>query len=334
MKIRALTAPSARSGLSFSEMDVNPDGEHDVVIRVTHCGICHSDIHMIDNDWGMSNYPLVPGHEVVGIVEETGRAITHLRSGDRVGFGWQRGACLQCADCLGGNENLCDASQGTITHGYGGFASHLVADGRFAFPLPEGIPSVSAGPLLCAGITVYGGLRSAGMRGGQRIGVIGIGGLGHLAVAFARALGNEVVAFTTSEDKAKSAVDLGAHEAVVHRDGEFDRPPGKPCDIILSTAPASIATSAFVNLLASDGTLCFVGVPDKPLSIDLFPLLVKRRRIMASPIGGRSMITSMLRDADRFGVAPVVETFPMCKADEALEKVRSNRVRYRAVLVA
>ncbi len=310
-----------------------PLGAHECLIEVKACGICHSDIHMIDNDWGMANYPVVPGHEVVGEVRELGPEVHHLRRGQRVGVGWQRSACLQCPDCLKGNENLCNENRAVIVHGYGGFADHVVVDSRFAFPLPDELSSDTAGPLLCGGITVYAALRTAGMGSGQRIGVIGIGGLGHLAVQFAARLGNRVTLFTTSADKAELAARLGVHEVVVTKSGEPPRAT-KPLDILLSTAPANLDWAAYLNLLDSDGTLALVGVPSEPLTVPLWPLLLKRRRILASPIGGRARMTEMLHTAADFGIEPIVERFAMADVNTALQRVRSNAVRYRAVLTA
>jgi len=333
MNLHTFAATSIGANLEPKSIEVEPNGTTDIVIKVTHCGICHSDLHMIDNDWGMSNYPLVPGHEVVGEVVELGSQIKHLKKGQRVGVGWQRSACLQCDDCLNGNENLCDENQSTIGNGYGGFADHLIIDGRFAFALPDGVESKHAGPLMCGGITVYSALRHAGMTSGQRIGVIGIGGLGHMAVKFASQLGNEVVAFTTSADKFDEAASYGASEAVnVKEENAFEKLQRKPLDIIISTVPASIDANAYVNLLASDGTLTFVGVPEKPLEIELFPLLMKRRRIMASPIGGRGIMRDMLKVCDTHGVRPVIEEFAMKDVNTAMKKVRDGSVRYRAVL--
>ena len=307
---------------------------HEVLVRVRACGICHSDLHMMDNDWQMTTYPLVPGHEIVGEVVEAGSAVTHLKTGTRVGVGWQRSACLHCEDCLRGNENLCNEMTGVITHGHGGFADYLVMDSRFCFPLPEDISTESAGPLLCGGITVYAGLRHAGMSSGQRIGVIGVGGLGHMAVQFASKLGNVVTVFTTSEDKAREAARLGAHHAILVRGNELSQTPKRPFHLILCTAPASISSELYLNLLAADGTLCYVGVPSEPLSIPLFPLLVKRRRVMSSPIGGRAMMREMLETAAQFGVRPTIEKFPFGAVNRAIEKVRNNTIRYRAVLLA
>jgi uncharacterized zinc-type alcohol dehydrogenase-like protein len=313
--------------------EMGDPGSREVVIRVVTCGICHSDLHAIDNDWQMSEYPLVPGHEVVGVVEEVGSEVTHLRTGQRVGVGWLQNACLHCHECLHGNENLCSEGEALIFDGYGGFADYVKVDSHFAFPLPDGISDESAGPLLCGGITVFSGLREAGMTSGQRIGVIGVGGLGHMAVQFASKLGNRVTVFTTSDDKARFASELGAHEAIVV-DGRTPPKLESRFDIILSTAPADLDWNAYLQLLASDGTLNFVGVPPSNVEFPIFSLLPKRRRVMASPTGGRADIVDMLKVANDFEIAPVTETFPMKEVNRAIEKVRKNQVRYRAVVCA
>lgn len=331
MAIHALAALERGAPLQPFSYDAPALKPHDVLLRVRACGICHSDVHMIDNDWGISRYPLVPGHEVVAEVVETGAAVEGLRPGSRVGVGWQRAADLTCEDCLHGDENLCSRAEGVITHGYGGFADALVVDARFCFPLPDGIPDEAAGPLLCGGATVFAGLRNAGLSSGQRVGVIGVGGLGHLAVQFAARLGNEVTIFTTSRDKAEAAAKLGARDAVVTAPGE--RPQTKArFDILLNTAPVHQDWNAYLRLLRAHGTLSFVGVPGGPAAIDLNQLLMKQRKVTASNIGSRGAITDMLRVADRFGVVPLVETFPLADAEKALGKVRDNAVRYRAVL--
>ncbi len=306
---------------------------NEVLLRVLACGLCHSDVHMIQNDWDTSTYPLVPGHEVVGEVRENGSSFNHLKIGQRVGVGWQRSACLHCRDCLRGNENLCTENTGLITHGHGGFADHLVVDGRFCFPLEKTLPTEFAGPLMCGGITVYSGLRSAGMTSGQRIGIIGVGGLGHLAVQFASKLGNSVTVFTTSDEKAEQASRLGACDAVIVRRGELSQSPSRLFDIILSTVPTSIPSEVYLNLLDSDGTLCFVGVPSEPMEVPLLPLLAKRRRVMGSPIGGRAIMCEMLEAAARFGVQPMIEKFPLSEVNTAISKLHRNLIRYRAVLI-
>lgn len=335
MNINAMAAIEAKKKLTAWSFEAGRLAAFDCVVKVTCCGICHSDLHMIDNDWGFSRYPLVPGHEIVGEVIELGPQVTHIKKGDRVGIGWQSGACLHCDDCLNGNENLCAENKGVISHGYGGFADHVQIDSRFCFVIPKNISSEVAGPLMCGGITVYGALRHAGMTSGQEIGVIGVGGLGHMAVQFAARLGNRVTAFTTSKDKAEFAAKMGAHDAIVTASGA-PKPPKRGFDIIISTVPVNLDHNPYVDMLRADGTLTFVGFPAPTtlVNIALAKLLFKRRRIMASPIGGRGLIRDMLDVADRFGVVPVIEKFPLQQCNEALQKVRDNKVRYRAVLMA
>lgn len=332
MQINALAAHQKGDSLKPYSFDAGEVQNYDCSIKVLACGICHSDLHVIDNDWGNSRYPVVAGHEVIGEVIELGSQVQHLKVGDRVGVGWQMSSCLQCPDCLKGNENLCNQNKGLIVDGYGGFADYLKIDSRFAFPIPAGIATEVAGPLLCGGITVYSALRHAGMSSGQEIGVIGIGGLGHMAVQFASKLGNKVTVFTTSQDKADFATQLGATHVVVVPPGQSPPAPTRLLDIIISTVPQSLDWAAYLEYLNSDGTFTMVGVPNDPINLPLWPLLTKRRRFMASPIGGRAMIIEMLSVADRFGIKPIVETFPLQQVNEAMQRVRDNKVRYRAVL--
>ena len=332
MQIQGLAAKSPGAKLEPYGYEAESPRDFHCIIKVLACGICHSDIHMVDNDWEMSDYPIIPGHEVIGEVVEVGPQVNQIKVGDRVGVGWQRTSCLHCQDCLRGNENLCDEMQPLIATGPGGFADYLKMDSRFVFPIPEGIKTDVAGPLLCGGITVYSALRYAGMGSGLEIGVIGVGGLGHMAVQFASKLGNRVTVFTTSKDKAEFAHQLGADETVIVEKNQSPSAPSQPLNILLSTVPVSIDWASYVNFLDSDGVLTVVGVPDAPLTIPVFPLLMKRRRILASPIGGRAMMRDMLSVAERYQIEPLIETFPMEKANEAMEKVRNNQVRYRAVL--
>ena len=332
IQVQAKAAKSAGASLESYQFEIDSPQEFDCLIKVKSCGICHSDVHIIDNDWGVSHYPAVPGHEVIGEVLEIGSQVNHLQVGDLVGVGWQKSACLQCRQCLQGNENLCSQNKALIVAGYGGFASHLLTDSRFVFSIPKGIDPTHAGPLLCGGITVYSALRHAGMTSGQDIGIIGIGGLGHLAVQFAQRLGNRVTVFTTSEDKAEFAKQQGADRAIVVPRGESPPPPEQPLQILLSTVPANLDWPAYINYLDADGTLTFVGITDAPLNIPIFSLLALRRRIMASPIGGRAILMDMLDVAAQYGIKPVIETFPLEDVNEAIDRVRSNKVRYRAIL--
>jgi alcohol/geraniol dehydrogenase (NADP+) len=313
--------------------ETGPLGPHEATVRVLACGLCHSDVHMVDDDWRRARYPLVPGHEVVGQVVEVGGQVRHLKVGDRVGIGWQHSACLQCPDCLRGDENLCDGAEGMIVEHRGGFGEFTRADARFCFPLPHGLATEEAGPLLCGGVTVYSALVAAGMTSGQEIGVIGVGGLGHLAVQFAARLGNRVTVYTTSPDKAGFAASLGASDAIPMDGPTPARRPVRPLDILIGTVPADLDWGAFVEHLGSYGTLTFVGVPPKALSIHAGQLMGRRRRITASPIGGRADMVRMLHLAAVHGIAPIVETFPMEAVNDAIRKVRENTVRYRAVLL-
>lgn len=333
MTVNTRAALSKGAELQPWSYELGPVGPYEATVRVLACGVCHSDIHMVDDDWRRAAYPLVPGHEVVGQVVDVGTEVRHLKVGDRVGIGWQHSACLQCPDCLRGDENLCDGAQGMIVEHRGGFADYTRADARFCFPLPHGLSTEEAGPLLCGGITVYSALKAAGMSSGQEIGVIGVGGLGHLAVQFAARLGNRVTVYTTSPDKAGFAASLGASEAIVMDGRTPSRRPVRPLDIIVGTVPADLDWPVFVDHLGSYGTLTFVGVPPKPLTIHAGLLLGRRKRITASPIGGRSDMMRMLHLAAIHGIAPIVETFPLQDVNAAIRRVRDNAVRYRAVLV-
>ncbi len=334
MKVHALAAYGPGETLRPFEYETGPVEGHQVLLKVDACGLCHSDIHVIDNDWGGPTFPVVPGHEAVGTVVEVGPAVTHLHPGDRVGVGWQSGACLHCQDCLRGDAQMCEVdNRATIIHQYGGFGDHLLVDSHFAFPIPDGLGSDIAGPLLCGGITVYSGLRHAGMTGGQEIGVVGIGGLGHLAVQFAAKLGNRVTVFTSSPDKAEFAARLGAHEAViVGRDGTVPDKPSRRLNIIIDTVAAAKDYNAYLNCLDSDGVFNLVGIPNDPIELSVFAFQDKRRRIMGSPIGSPAEIREMLALCAQYGIAPLVETFPSERANDAIQRVRDNKVRYRAVL--
>jgi len=331
MQVQGWAAFAPRAPLQPLEYPLAVGAPHEVLVEVEACGLCHSDVHMIDNDWRMSTYPLVPGHEVVGKVVAKGEAVEGLSLGQRVGIGWQASACMTCPQCLAGNENLCDQHQGLIVGGKGGFATHVKVDGRFAFPFPENLP-VEAGPLLCGGITVYSALRHAGMSSGQRIGVIGLGGLGHLAVLFASRLGNEVTVFTTTAQKAKEAERLGASWTVVVPPGGSPPSPQRRLSVLISTVPYPQDWVAYLNWLDADGTLVLVAGGPEPISVPFWALLGKRRRIMASPIGGRAILREMLDVAARLQVLPQVEVFPMTQVNEAIARLRANQLRFRAVL--
>ncbi|HTV82923.1 MAG TPA: NAD(P)-dependent alcohol dehydrogenase [Acidobacteriaceae bacterium] len=304
----------------------------DVEVRITHCGVCHSDLHLIDNDWGISQYPFIPGHEIVGTVVEAGEAVRHLGAGDRVGVGWQADSCGFCEWCRKGEENLCAQIQATCVGRHGGYAEAVRVNARFAVKLPQALDSETAAPLLCAGITVYRPLRIAGVNPSSRVGVIGIGGLGHLALQFSRAFGAEVTAFSTSVDKETEAMELGAHHFVHSRDSKALKAVEGTQDLILSTINAAQEWSSYVSALRPHGTLCLVGVPPKPVAVDAFPLIAGARCICGSNTGSPARIVEMLDVAARHNVAARTETFRMAEANEAISRLRKNQIRYRAVL--
>jgi len=334
MTIKSYAATQAKSALTahtYQEKSLSP---HEVRVKVSHCGVCHSDVHLIDNDWGFSSYPLVAGHEVIGTVEALGTAVTHLRAGQRVGIGWASGACMECEYCVRGDDNLCAKSQATAVGRPGGFGEALIVDGRFAFPIPDQLTSENAAPLLCGGITVYAPLRVFGVTPSMKVGVVGIGGLGHLALQFARAWGCEVTAFSSSADKAAEAQAFGAHHFVSSVDQAAMESHKSSLDFILSTVHADLDWNTYLNLLRPDGKLCFVGVPQSQIQIAAFGLIAGRRSICGNPTGSRHQIQEMLEFAARHGIEAKTEVLPMSEINQALDRVRSNKARYRMVLKA
>lgn len=305
---------------------------HEVEIQITHCGVCHSDIHLINNDWGFSEYPFIPGHEIVGSISAVGADVKSLTAGQRVGVGWQSGSCGWCEWCLQGKENLCAKSQGTCVHRNGGYANAVRVDARFVIPLPAKLDSENAAPLLCGGITVYNPLRTHGVNPSSRVGVVGIGGLGHLAIQFARTFGADVTAFSTSASKEAEALELGAHNFVNTRETKGLKALAGSFDFILSTTNADQDWSAYITALRPTGTLCFVGAPQKPATLPIFPLISGQKSITGSPIGSPLLLREMLDVAVRHGVHAKTERFAMAKVNDAITRVKKNQVRYRAVL--
>jgi uncharacterized zinc-type alcohol dehydrogenase-like protein len=305
---------------------------NEVEVKISHCGVCHSDIHLIDNDWGNSKYPFVPGHEIVGTVSAVGEDVKDCTVGERVGIGWQADSCGICEWCRQGDEHLCAKSQPTCVGRNGGYADAVRVNSRFAIPVPDALESENVAPLLCAGITVYSPLRNHGVRPSSRVGVVGIGGLGHLALQFAKAFGAEVTALSTSKDKEDEALEMGASHFVNTRDmGEMKKIAGS-FDFLLSTVSADQDWQALVNSLRPKGTLCVVGVPPSSMSIQAFPLISGQRSVAGSPIGSPRDLHEMLDVAARHDVKAITERFAMAKANDAIAKVKKGKVRYRAVL--
>lgn len=331
-EIKAYAATSAGAALqpfAFDPGELSPD---DVEIAVSHCGICHSDISMLDNDWGMAAYPFVPGHEAIGTVTSLGDNAKGLRIGQRVGIGWTAFSCLSCSQCLSGDHNLCASNQGTIVGRHGGFADRLRAQWPWVRPLPDALDPAKAGPLLCGGITVFAPLLIHGISPTSRVGVIGIGGLGHLALQFANKWGCEVHAFTTSDSKEEEAKTLGAH--YVHntkRDGALKSLAGK-LDLIISTINVPLDVPGLLDTLAPKGRLHVVGAVLEPMQVPAFGLITGQKSVSGSPTGSPSAIDLMLDFSARHGIAPVTENFALSQVNEALDHLRSGKARYRIVL--
>jgi uncharacterized zinc-type alcohol dehydrogenase-like protein len=331
--IRAQAALAKGAPLEDFSYEPEELGPSDVEIEISHCGLCHSDLHLIDDSWSRSKYPQVPGHEIVGTVGALGGAVKHLELGQRVGVGWQRSACLECDLCLGGEENLCARQQATCMGHHGGLANRIRIDGRFAFALPPDLDSALAAPLLCGGVTVYAPMRRYGIGATSSVAVIGIGGLGHMAIRMLRALGAEITAFSTSPEKKAEALAMGAHDFASSTDARDIRKHFGRFDLILSTVSARLDWTTYLQTLRANGTLCLLGIP--PGMIIQFPpslLITGQRSITGSDIGGRAVIREMLRFVTRHGVVPQIERMPMVEANAAVTRLRQNQVRYRLVL--
>jgi uncharacterized zinc-type alcohol dehydrogenase-like protein len=331
-KIKAWAAMSAGAPLQPYDYDPGPLGAEEVEIAVDYCGICHSDLSMVDNDWGMSTYPLIPGHEVVGRVVAMGSHTKGLKLGQLVGLGWTAGSCMHCSTCMGGDHNLCSTAVPTIVGHHGGFASRVRSHWAWAIPLPEGVRPEVAGPLLCGGITVFNPLLEFDVLPTSRVGVVGIGGLGHMALRFAKAWGCEVTAFTSNLDKAKEARALGAHRVVSSRNQDEINAIAGQLDLVIVTANASLDWDALINTLGPKGRLHIVGAVLEPIPVQAFSLIMAQREVSGSPTGSPTAIARMLAFCARHGIEPMVEMYPMSKVNDALDRLKEGKVRYRAVL--
>lgn len=331
-EIHALAARQARGPLEPFSYDPGPLGDEQVELEILYCGICHSDVAMLNNEWYMSQYPLVPGHEAIGRVVAMGPNAKLVREGQIVGLGWCAGSCLHCRRCLAGDHNMCSTLEQTIVGRHGAFATRVRCHWVWATPLPEGVDPAKAGPLLCGGITVFNPLLQAGVLPVDRVAVIGIGGLGHLALQFFNKWGCEVTAFTSSAAKGEEAKKMGAHRVVDTRSEAALKAAQGTFDFVLSTVTASIDWGGYLSALAPRGKLHIVGVPPEPMSIGAFPLIAGQRSLGGSPAGPPGIVATMLDFCARHSVEAITEEFPMSKANEALAHLESGKARYRVVL--
>ena len=333
MTVNAYAAQNPGGNLEPFEYTLSPIGHDEVDIKVKYCGICHSDLSMLNNDWRYTSYPFVPGHEVVGEVLNVGSQVTHLKAGQLVGLGWTAGSCLTCDYCVGGNHQLCNASRGTIVKRHGGFADIVRAQSMWTFALPDGMDLASAGPLFCGGITVFSPLIQHNVSPLHSVGVIGIGGLGHMALSFLKAWGCEVTAFSTSPEKEAEARKLGAHHFVSTHDKDSLKKQRGRFDMILDTVNADLDWNNYVAALKPQGVFHIVGVASE-IQVKVGYLMGGQKSISGSPTGSPGTIRQMVDFANRHDIQPMVEMYKMTVVNEAMERLRNGKPKFRVVLEA
>jgi len=333
--IKAWAAKTQGGALERHDYDPGPLPADEVEIAVESCGLCHSDVSLIDNEWFVSEYPLVPGHEIIGRVSKVGAHVSHLSPGDMVGVGWFAHSCLTCHTCMSGDHNMCNDAKGVAAAHqgrFGGFADTVRAQGAWAVPLPEGVDAAKAGPLFCGGITVFNPIVQNNIRPTDRVGVIGIGGLGHMALKFLKAWGCEVTAFTSSEAKAEEARAMGAHRIVNSRDKEALKAEAGRFDMVLSTVNVPLKWSSYINALAPRGKLHMVGAVMEPVPVVAASLFGNQRSLTGSAVGAPATIATMLDFCARHDIAPQTEHLPMSNINAAIARLKDGDVRYRFVL--
>jgi len=331
--LRAWVAKGAKQPMVLETVDLGPLEAEDVEVAVEYCGLCHSDLSVLNNEWGISQFPAILGHEVVGRVTALGPNAKGLEVGQRVGVGWNSGSCMHCQQCMSGSHHLCPQVQATIVGHRGGFATHIRSHWAWTIPLPEKLNFADAGPLLCGGVTVFAPLMMYA-RPTDRVGIIGIGGLGHMAVKFAAAYGCDVTAFTSSESKFDEARGFGANQVASSRDSAAIKRLGGSFDLLISTVNVPLDWDAMIGTLAPNGRLHVVGVVPEPIPVSASSLIAQQRSISGSPSGSPVAIATMLDFAARHGVAPQTEHFAMSDINEAFARLESGKARYRIVLDA
>ena len=340
-KTKAYSAASATSPLASDTIARRDPTEHDVQIEILFCGICHSDVHSVRDEWNSvmpTVYPIVPGHEIVGRVTQVGSAVTKYKSGDLVGVGCLVGSDGTCPNCKAGLENFCPDltltfnspdKHKTAPVTYGGYSDSIVVHERFVLRVPSNLELAGVAPLLCAGITTYSPLLHHGVTEGKKVGVVGLGGLGHMGVKFAHAFGAHVVVFTTSPGKAEDALRLGADEVVNSRNADEMQKHAGSFDFILDTVSANHDINAYLNLLRLDGNITLVGVPEQPLEVAAFSLIMGRRNLSGSNIGGLPETQEMLDFCGEHNITADVEVIPIQKVNEAYDRLLKSDVKYR-----
>jgi uncharacterized zinc-type alcohol dehydrogenase-like protein len=339
-KAKAYSAASATSPLASTSITRRDPTENDVAIEILYCGICHSDLHQVRNEWSgvmPTVYPCVPGHEIVGRVTKVGSAVRKFKPGDLAAVGCMVDSDRTCPECLAGFEQFCpnftltynfpDKHLGGVT--FGGYSESIVVDQRFVLRVPANLNLAGAAPLLCAGITVYSPMRHWGVTKGKKVGVVGLGGLGHMGVKIAHALGAHVVVFTTSPNKKDDAIRLGADEVVISKNADEMQKHVSSFDFILDAVSADHDINAYINLLRRDGNITLVGAPENPLAVSAFGLIMGRRSLSGSPIGGIPQTQEMLDFCGQHNITADVEVIPIQKVNQAYERLLKSDVKYR-----
>jgi uncharacterized zinc-type alcohol dehydrogenase-like protein len=319
--------------MTLETVDLGPLGSEDVEVAVENCGLCHSDVSVLNNEWGISQFPAILGHEVIGRITALGSNAKGLQVGQRVGIGWNSGSCMHCHQCMSGSHHLCPEVQPTIVGHRGGFASHMRSHWAFAVPLPEKLSFADAGPLMCGGVTVFAPLAMYA-KPTDRVGIIGIGGLGHMAVKFAAAYGCEVTAFTSSERKFDEARGFGANHVLTTKDSAAIKKLAGSFDLLISTVNVKLDWDALIGTLAPNGRLHVVGAVLEPIPVSAFSLIMQQRSISGSPTASPVTISTMLDFAARHNLAPKTEHFPMSHINQAFARLESGQANYRIVLDA
>jgi uncharacterized zinc-type alcohol dehydrogenase-like protein len=330
--VQAYAAQEAGAKLEPFIYELGPLASNDIDIQIEHCGVCHTDLSLRNNAWGMTQFPFVAGHEAVGTVLDIGAEVTHVKIGDRVGLGGHSSYCMTCSQCLNGDHNLCETVQSTVSGQHGAFADIVRASGVSVVKLPDNLTFKTAGPLFCAGITVFNPFIEYDIKPTARIAVLGIGGLGHLALQFAKSWGCHVTALTSSASKSDEALALGAHEVINSRSPEDLAAAAGSFDIILSTVDVALDWNVIIAALKPKGRLHFLGVQAVPAELHLMPMMFSQLSISSSLVGSPQRIADMLEFCARHDIKPITEHFPFAKINDALAHLESGKARYRIVL--
>lgn len=329
--IKSYAADSPESKFEPFEFDPGELGQEQVEIKVHSCGICHSDLSMKNNDWQMTEYPFVGGHEAIGEVISVGGQVKGVDVGDKVGLGWNSGSCGHCEQCISGYQIMCPELEQTIVSRHGGFADRVRCHWSWAVKLPDDMDMVKAGPLFCGGITVFNPFYQYGISPLDRVGVIGIGGLGHLALKFASKWGCDVTAFSSNPDKTEELIEMGAHRVVNSRDSEELAKVAGSLDLILSTVNVALDWSSYLACLRPKGKLHVLGAVPEPIPVTTFEIL-QQKSVSSTATGSPTVVAKMLEFCDRHNIETQIETFPMSKINEAFEHLEAGKARYRIVL--